>query len=197
MDNRVHVEIEIRPYVRGATISTHASTSVNRKKNVIARTYDSSILTEIPLTFIKAQGLTWGCTDSNSVDQKIKTQRWRALRAIIAGDLFGGLNDGLLSRAEALAAVDMGKHQTGSGPGLPQLKHDVMYHHGMGNPHPGGPNTRPHQPIGQPERCDSRHGMKECVRIGPNVPRNRNRGLRRTGAGERARGRLDARRDLT
>ncbi|XP_018909002.2 inhibitory POU protein [Bemisia tabaci] len=65
------------------------------------------------------------------------------------GDLFGGLNDGLLSRAEALAAVDMGKHQTGSGPGLPQLKHDVMYHHGMGNPHPGGPNTRPHQ-MGHP-----------------------------------------------
>ncbi|XP_014261856.1 inhibitory POU protein isoform X3 [Cimex lectularius] len=64
------------------------------------------------------------------------------------GDLFGGLNDGLLSRAEALAAVDIGKHQssnpTGPGGGLPQLKHDMMYHHhGMGGPPP--PNTRPHQ----------------------------------------------------
>lgn len=28
------------------------------------------------------------------------------------GDLFSGLNDGLLSRAEALAAVDMQKHQS-------------------------------------------------------------------------------------
>ncbi|KAK9500910.1 hypothetical protein O3M35_002074 [Rhynocoris fuscipes] len=64
------------------------------------------------------------------------------------GDLFGGLNDGLLSRAEALAAVDIGKHQSSnaSGPGgtLPQLKHDMMYHHhGMGGPPP--PNSRPHQ----------------------------------------------------
>lgn len=28
------------------------------------------------------------------------------------GDIFSGLNDGLLSRAEALAAVDMQKHQS-------------------------------------------------------------------------------------
>jgi class 4 POU domain transcription factor len=63
----------------------------------------------------------------------------------VQGDLFGGLNDGLLSRAEALAAVDIGKHQASSTPGLPQLKHDMMYHHSMGAPHPGAPNTRPHQ----------------------------------------------------
>ncbi|XP_046998239.1 inhibitory POU protein-like [Schistocerca americana] len=60
------------------------------------------------------------------------------------GDLFSGLNDGLLSRAEALAAVDMGKHQASATPGLPQLKHDVMYHHGMPAPHPA-PGARPHQ----------------------------------------------------
>lgn len=60
------------------------------------------------------------------------------------GDLFGGLNDGLLSRAEALAAVDMGKHPANGTPGLPQLKHDMMYHHGMGG-HPGTPNSRAHQ----------------------------------------------------
>jgi hypothetical protein len=31
---------------------------------------------------------------------------------LFKGDLFSGLNDGLLSRAEALAAVDMQKHQS-------------------------------------------------------------------------------------
>lgn len=61
------------------------------------------------------------------------------------GDLFGGLNDGLLSRAEALAAVDISKHQSGPQPGppLPQLKHDMVYHHGVGGPPPH--NARPHQ----------------------------------------------------
>lgn len=58
--------------------------------------------------------------------------------------MFSGLNDGLISRAEALAAVDI-KHQSTGGPGgLPQLKHDMMYHHGMGAP---PPVTRPHQVI--------------------------------------------------
>lgn len=63
---------------------------------------------------------------------------------LLQGDIFSGLNDGLLSRAEALAAVDIGKHQPGGGGpgGLPQLKHDMMYHHGMGAP---PPNSRPHQ----------------------------------------------------
>lgn len=62
---------------------------------------------------------------------------------MLQGDIFGGLNDGLLSRAEALAAVDIGKHQGSGAPGgLPQLKHDMMYHHGMGAP---PPNSRPHQ----------------------------------------------------
>nr|CAD7394043.1 unnamed protein product [Timema cristinae] len=37
-----------------------------------------------------------------------------------SGDLFSGLNDGLLTRAEALAAVDIGKHQASSPPVLPQ-----------------------------------------------------------------------------
>ncbi|CAF4748330.1 unnamed protein product [Pieris macdunnoughi] len=61
------------------------------------------------------------------------------------GDIFSGLNDGLLSRAEALAAVDISKHQSGPQPGppLPQLKHDMVYHHGVGGPPPH--NTRPHQ----------------------------------------------------
>ncbi|XP_049819417.1 inhibitory POU protein isoform X1 [Aethina tumida] len=59
------------------------------------------------------------------------------------GDIFSGLNDGLISRAEALAAVDI-KHQTSGGPGgLPQLKHDMMYHHSMGAP----PVSRPHQTL--------------------------------------------------
>ncbi|XP_050440433.1 inhibitory POU protein isoform X2 [Adelges cooleyi] len=85
-----------------------------------------------------------------------------------SGDIFGGLNDGLLSRAEVLAAVDMGKHHhhhnhqspgpgngngggqgngslgpgsTGSPGPLTQLKHDVMspYHHHHGmGGHSGG-----------------------------------------------------------
>lgn len=56
--------------------------------------------------------------------------------------MFSGLNDGLISRAEALAAVDI-KHQGTGGPGgLPQLKHDMMYHHSMGAP---PPVSRPHQ----------------------------------------------------
>jgi hypothetical protein len=35
-----------------------------------------------------------------------------SLADLLQGDLFSGLNDGLLSRAEALAAVDMQKHQS-------------------------------------------------------------------------------------
>ncbi|XP_070490595.1 inhibitory POU protein isoform X3 [Chironomus tepperi] len=53
------------------------------------------------------------------------------------GDIFSGLNDGLLSRAEALAAVDMQKHQSSHAAHqqmTQQLKHDVMYHHSMGAP---------------------------------------------------------------
>lgn len=51
---------------------------------------------------------------------------------VLQGDLFSGLNDGLLSRAEAL---DIGKHQGGA-----PIKHDMMYHHAM-PPH----NARTHQ----------------------------------------------------
>jgi POU domain transcription factor, class 4 len=58
------------------------------------------------------------------------------------GDIFSGLNDGILSRAEALAAVDIQKHQNSHAHSqmTSQLKHDVMYHHGM-----GGPPQRPLQ----------------------------------------------------
>jgi len=59
---------------------------------------------------------------------------------MLQGDIFGGLNDGLLSRAEALAAVDISKHQVTSSPGgLQQLKHDMMYHPSMQHP----ANSRP------------------------------------------------------
>ncbi|KAG7208465.1 hypothetical protein KM043_014691 [Ampulex compressa] len=64
------------------------------------------------------------------------------------GDLFGGLNsglqDGLLSRAEALAA-DLGKHNAGTP--MP-LKHDPVsvYHHGAHMPTPH-PNNRPHHQV--------------------------------------------------
>ena len=54
------------------------------------------------------------------------------------GDIFSGLNDGILSRAEALA--DIGKHQSSHAQMSSQLKHDVMYHHSM-----GGPPQRPLQ----------------------------------------------------
>lgn len=72
---------------------------------------------------------------------------WKLINDIdvlLQGDLFSGLNDGLISRAEALAAVDI-KHQGNSGPGgLPQLKHDMMYHHSMGAP---PPVSRPHHQV--------------------------------------------------
>lgn len=57
----------------------------------------------------------------------------------LQGDIFSGLNDGILSRAEALA--DIGKHQSSHAAQMSsQLKHDVMYHHSM-----GGPPQRPLQ----------------------------------------------------
>lgn len=54
---------------------------------------------------------------------------------LFQGDIFSGLNDGLLSRAEALAAADIGKHQSSHvhSQMTSQLKHD-MYHHGMSAP---------------------------------------------------------------
>ncbi|XP_055683729.1 inhibitory POU protein isoform X3 [Lutzomyia longipalpis] len=63
-----------------------------------------------------------------------------------SGDIFSGLNDGILSRAEALAAVDIQKHQSSHAHTQmsSQLKHDVMYHHGM-----GGPPQRPLQNLGR------------------------------------------------
>lgn len=61
-----------------------------------------------------------------------------AVISIFQGDIFSGLNDGILSRAEALA--DIGKHQSSHAQMSTQLKHDVMYHHSM-----GGPPQRPLQ----------------------------------------------------
>ncbi|CAG9136872.1 unnamed protein product [Plutella xylostella] len=56
------------------------------------------------------------------------------------GDIFN-INDGLLSRAEVLASVEASKHQSPQpGPALPQLKHDMVYHHP-----PPSHNARPHQ----------------------------------------------------
>lgn len=57
------------------------------------------------------------------------------------GDIFSGLNDGILSRAEVLAAADIQKHQQSHAHSQmqQQLKHDVMYHS------MGGPPQRPLQ----------------------------------------------------
>ncbi|KAF0306163.1 hypothetical protein FJT64_022305 [Amphibalanus amphitrite] len=62
------------------------------------------------------------------------------------GNIFGGLEDNLLSRAEALA--DMGRHGPPPPPtSLPQLRHEMVY----GHPHPAmgaahtPPTSRPHQ----------------------------------------------------
>uniref|UniRef100_A0A1B0AEH2 Uncharacterized protein n=1 Tax=Glossina pallidipes TaxID=7398 RepID=A0A1B0AEH2_GLOPL len=82
------------------------------------------------------------------------------------GDIFAGINDGILSRAEALAAVDMGKHQaTHVHSQMPsQIKHDVMYHHHSIS----GPPQRPLQKKGEllySKRCrreKSRVGQKKC-----------------------------------
>ncbi|XP_013103733.1 inhibitory POU protein isoform X2 [Stomoxys calcitrans] len=60
------------------------------------------------------------------------------------GDIFAGINDGILSRAEALSAIDIGKHQASHvhpSQMTSQMKHDVMYHHHS----MGGPPQRPLQ----------------------------------------------------
>ncbi|EDW53832.1 GM22206 [Drosophila sechellia] len=61
------------------------------------------------------------------------------------GDIFAGINDGILSRAEALAAVDIQKHQAQHVHSqMPsQIKHDVMYHHHSMS----GPPQRPLQDL--------------------------------------------------
>lgn len=57
---------------------------------------------------------------------------------MLQGDIFAGINDGILSRAEALSAMDIGKHQASHvhpSQMTSQMKHDVMYHHhSMGAP---------------------------------------------------------------
>ncbi|XP_037070935.1 inhibitory POU protein-like isoform X1 [Pollicipes pollicipes] len=61
------------------------------------------------------------------------------------GNLFGGLDDNLLSRAEALA--DMGRHGAPPPSSLPQLRPDMVYGHphpAMSSPHTP-PGARPHQ----------------------------------------------------
>ncbi|XP_034947635.1 inhibitory POU protein [Chelonus insularis] len=83
------------------------------------------------------------------------------------GDLFGGLNsglqDGLLSRAEALAA-DLGKHNAGTP--MP-LKHDPVsvYHHGAHMPSPH-PNNRPHHQV-QSHLFMSHPGMESLDMLDP------------------------------
>ncbi|KAK3597668.1 hypothetical protein CHS0354_040041 [Potamilus streckersoni] len=56
------------------------------------------------------------------------------------GNFFGGLDDGLLARAEALAAVDISKSSTQH-----MMKHDGLYGHTATDL--GGNNSRPHMPI--------------------------------------------------
>ncbi|XP_037787379.1 LOW QUALITY PROTEIN: inhibitory POU protein-like [Penaeus monodon] len=71
-----------------------------------------------------------------------------------------GLDDGLLSRAEALAAVDISKHGHGQPPGtLPQLKHDMMYHPGMA--------TTPHTPPISRTNQMGHHSMDGLEMIDP------------------------------
>ncbi|XP_077278231.1 abnormal chemosensory protein 6 isoform X1 [Temnothorax americanus] len=83
------------------------------------------------------------------------------------GDLFSGLNsglqDGLLSRAEALAA-DLGKHNAGTP--MP-LKHDPVsvYHHGAHMPTPH-PNNRPHHQV-QSHLLMSHPGMESLDMLDP------------------------------
>ncbi|XP_058807337.1 inhibitory POU protein isoform X3 [Phymastichus coffea] len=83
------------------------------------------------------------------------------------GDIFGGLNsglqDGLLSRAEALAA-DLGKHNGGTP--MP-LKHDPVsvYHHGAHMPTPH-PNNRPHHQV-QTHLFMSHPGMESLDMLDP------------------------------
>ena len=54
------------------------------------------------------------------------------------GNLFGGLDDSLLARAEALAAADIGKNSS-----PPLVKPDSLYGHPeMGTQHPGNPRSQ-------------------------------------------------------
>ncbi|KAM8719144.1 hypothetical protein ACLKA7_011796 [Drosophila subpalustris] len=71
-----------------------------------------------------------------------------------SGDIFAGINDGILSRAEALAAVDIQKHQAQHVHSqMPsQIKHDVMYHHHTMS----GPPQRPLQSYFSSRRTEDR-----------------------------------------
>lgn len=89
---------------------------------------------------IEMRILALNCIEPGNSDYKYE----ETYQPLLLQDIFSGLNDGLLNRAEALAAVDVAKHQGSpqAGPSLP-LKPDMMYHHGVGAPPPH--NTRPHQ----------------------------------------------------
>lgn len=67
-----------------------------------------------------------------TIDFQINQKTFNYFSFHLQGDIFSGLNDGILSRAEALA--DIGKHQSSHVQMSSQLKHDVMYHHSMGAP---------------------------------------------------------------
>ncbi|CAO1419063.1 unnamed protein product [Diamesa serratosioi] len=76
------------------------------------------------------------------------------------GDLFSGLNDGLLSRAEALAAVDRNQNSHAAHQQMTQqLKHDVMYHHSMGGP--------PQRPLQTKNIFQMHHGMDNLDLMDP------------------------------
>ncbi|XP_013789592.1 inhibitory POU protein-like, partial [Limulus polyphemus] len=79
---------------------------------------------------------------------------YRELRPAVStlqGNLFPGLDDGLMGRAEALAAVDIAKSGPTTSAGIP-LKHDMMYAHhaGMGGGHAGPTGRIHHSQMGHP-----------------------------------------------
>ncbi|XP_076030839.1 inhibitory POU protein-like [Oratosquilla oratoria] len=88
------------------------------------------------------------CRPKGIYDEKKPYDDYKPLPLAPQTQIFGaGLDDGLLTRAEALA-VDISKHGAHSQPpsALPQLKHDMMYHPGMA--------TTPHTPpISRTNQC--------------------------------------------
>ncbi|GAB6027318.1 Inhibitory POU protein [Chamberlinius hualienensis] len=83
----------------------------------------------------------------------------------LQSNFFGGLDDGILSRAEALAAVDISKHSVSTNQSL-QLKHDMMYHHPpMPSTHPSS-NGRSHHQMGHHGPMDSMDLLDPIVSTG-------------------------------
>ncbi|XP_013792272.1 inhibitory POU protein-like, partial [Limulus polyphemus] len=82
----------------------------------------------------------------------------------LQGNFFPGLDDSLMGRAEALAAVDISKCGPTISTGLP-LKHDMMYAHhaGMGGGHAGSTSRVHHSQMGH-------HGMDTMDLLEPLCP---------------------------